>query len=230
MKTYIDIGYTFLINVSQSNSGSVSVYESINSLYEGTNGKYTRLTFKNDNEFCGECQINKGIIIVTDGALLCKKIDEKINDLHFRNNLLNQIIEERGSTTITKLYNYQAEIDRLTKVLEKTKIVLEKFNQNIKVKYSFFNNSSIWIRLVIKDGNDDEKKIEEAIKDLKYFEKIGLYNYDSAKENLEYNIRIQKQNYLDSTTLGHGVYVTPQLYGDETEHWKFLFKDNKCVQ
>lgn len=83
-------------------------------------------------------------------------------------------------------------------------------DDNLARAMSFFNNSSIFIRLV---NNDDAYK--EAVKEFKYFDQIGLYDYDSAWENLEYNTRIQPQNYLESLAGGHGNFVTPALYGDE---------------
>lgn len=100
------------------------------------------------------------------------------------------------------------------------------FIQNIKGAYSFINNSSIWIRLV--DNDCTAEKI--AINEFKYFNEIGLYDYDSAIENLDYNIRLQPQNYLDSKTQGHGVHVTPVLYGDEAESLNILRDNNLKIE
>jgi hypothetical protein len=87
--------------------------------------------------------------------------------------------------------------------------------ENLDRAFSFFNNSSIWIRLV--DINDKDE-LDNAREDFNYFESIGLYDYDSAWENLEYGLRIFCENYLKSTLDGHGNYVTPMLYGNETKY------------
>lgn len=122
---------------------------------------------------------------------------------------------------LQKMFEYYSSDKKMQELLTRHNKNLE---QHMQQQCSFFNNSSIWIRLV--DWKKSE--IDKAVEELEYFRSIGLYDYGSAKENLEYNIRLQKQNYLDSTTQGHGVYVTPQLYGDETEHWKILYEENKC--
>lgn len=108
------------------------------------------------------------------------------------------------------------------------------FIQNKKGAYSILNNSSIWIRMVDTDDSNAEKN---AKKEFEYFDKIGLYDYNSAKENLEYNIRLQKENYLDSSaqvlgvqnTQVHGVHVTPVLYGDECEFQQILEGNKKTL-
>lgn len=103
------------------------------------------------------------------------------------------------------------------------------FLQNINGAYSILNNSSIWIRLV--DVGDCEAEAN-AIAEFKYFKEIGLYDYKSAWENLEYNIRIQRENYLDSTTTQknfHGAFVTPVLYGDECEFQQILEGNKKTL-
>ena len=112
---------------------------------------------------------------------------------------------------------------------QKQKGIAKHYNQLLSFlnnKFSFFNNSSIWVRVV----NWDDDEIMTAQKELEYFRNIGLYDYDSAIENLDYNIRLQPENYLDSKTQGHGVYVTPVLYGDESEHRRILFEDNKPIE
>lgn len=115
------------------------------------------------------------------------------------------------------------EISRLRKLKETLKKYLYAYNTHLKGQFSFLNNSSIWIRIV--DWNDD--KVKSAKEELEKFIEIGLYKYGSAREVLAYNISIQSKNFLDSNSKGHGVYVTPELYGDESDHWKVLFDDNK---
>lgn len=115
-----------------------------------------------------------------------------------------------------------SELIRVTKLRGVVCNHQKNLEKHLQQQYSFFNNSSTWIRLV--DWKQSE--ISEAVKEMVYFGNIGLYDYGSAKENLEYNIRIQSHNYLDSTEGGHGEYVTPVLYGNEVDHWNILFKDN----
>lgn len=98
-------------------------------------------------------------------------------------------------------------------------------DDNLKRALSFFNNSSIFIRLVFID---DQDAVDKAVDEFEYFDRIGLYDYESAWENLEYNTRIQPQNYLESYAGGHGNFVTPMLYGDE-EYAKRILKDNNVT-
>ena len=99
-----------------------------------------------------------------------------------------------------------------------------KFFKHLHSQYSFLLNSSVWIRLV---ESKDSSAFKDAENEMAYFRTIGLYEYSSAAENLEYNIRIQSQNFLDSKIAGHAEYVTPMLYGNETSFYKVLKdKDN----
>jgi hypothetical protein len=103
----------------------------------------------------------------------------------------------------------------------KNKLALES---NLKQVFSFFNDSSIWIRLV---KNENEKN--RAIQEFTYFNRIGLYGYNSAWENLEYNTRHFSGNYLIPTTGGHGRFVTPLLFGNEIkalERMKGVFESD----
>lgn len=97
-------------------------------------------------------------------------------------------------------------------------------DENLERVFSFFNNSSIFLRLVDFDDDIAEKK---AIAEFKYFDNIGLYDYDSAWENLGYNLRIFQENYLESTLDGHGNFVTPLVYGDEVNALKILVHNSK---
>lgn len=87
-------------------------------------------------------------------------------------------------------------------------------DENLERVFSFFNNSSIFLRLVDFDNDKAEKR---AIAEFKYFDNIGLYDYNSAWENLEYNLRIFKENYLESNMDGHANFVTPVVYGNEVK-------------
>lgn len=106
--------------------------------------------------------------------------------------------------------------DETKKEKEKEKIKTHRNSMNIEKSLrqaiSFLNNSSIWVRIV--DRNDEDAyKAAEA--DFKQFKKWGLYDFGSAREYLNYNLRIQKENYLESAVDGHAHFVTPVLYGDE---------------
>lgn len=142
-----------------------------------------------------------------------------LNDSKFKNVQSKKIIEAE-----IEFWEDEKEVlkKKQTGIAEHYKQFLSFLNN----KFSFINNSSIWVRVV----NWDDDEIKTAQKELEYFRNIGLYDYDSAIENLDYNIRLQPQNYLDSKTLGHGVHVTPVLYGDEAEHRRILFEDNKPIE
>ena len=94
--------------------------------------------------------------------------------------------------------------------------------ENLERVFSFFNNSSIWIRLV---DIHDQDAYNRAVAEFNYFDSIGLFDYNSAWENLEYNTRVFCHNYLESTLEGHGNFVTPELYGDEEKALDIL-RDN----
>lgn len=95
-----------------------------------------------------------------------------------------------------------------------------RLNINLEKPFSFLNNSSIWMRLVDCGGD------AIAEKEFAYFREIGLYNYPSAQEYLEYNCRLQYHNYLDDKggdgSGGHGNYITPILYGNEVKAREIL--------
>lgn len=96
----------------------------------------------------------------------------------------------------------------------------EALKQNLEGAMSFFKDSSIFIRLV-----KDDDAYNEAVNEFNYFDQIGLYDYDSAWENLEYNTRIQPHNFLETSVGGHGNFVTPVLYGDENVAREVLVKN-----
>ena len=158
---------------------------------------------------------------------LRKWIEAERRYLENLNNLLkiyeNLPEDEKSKGLWPTYYNYiNCVIKRVRNLIGILQARIDKYDNNIKNVFSFFNNSSIWVRIVDRDNI----VIDEAQKELEYFEKIGLYQYGSAKENLDYNIRIQFQNYLNSSIGGHGNYVTPVLYGDEVWAKNFLKKNN----
>ena len=99
-------------------------------------------------------------------------------------------------------------------------------DDNLNRVFSFFNNSSIWVRLVdINDGI----AYKRAVAEFNYFNNLGLYDYPSALENLEYNTRVFSDNYLVSFLGGHGCYVNPVLYGNETGALKILANERNSL-
>ena len=86
--------------------------------------------------------------------------------------------------------------------------------ENLERVFSFYNNSSIWVRIIDYDENNKDE-YNRAVAEFTYFDHIGLYDYPSAWENLNYHLRIFSENYLVSSLGGHGSYVNPMLYGDE---------------
>jgi hypothetical protein len=92
---------------------------------------------------------------------------------------------------------------------QKTKRTLK---HNLEKPFSFLNNSSIWVRLV---DDKDQGENEAVIHEFDYFKEIGLYDYPTAKEYLDYNLRLQENNYLEDFGNNHGNHVTPLLYGNE---------------
>ena len=217
IKIYYDKDFSFFLK-SRENSGPIPVLDIMNCLYEKSGANYTKLNIADVNDL-----VQAPCIIVVMWSGIIKKIEDRKKNLNLRNKILDRI---KNTKTSNRLIAYEkalkAEIERIDKLLNKMFESLEKFDQNITGKYSFFNNSSIWIRLVFTDGIDENRKIDNAKKEIEYFKHIGLYDYGSAKENLEYNIRIQSHNYLESLETGHGNYVTPVLYGDENKAREIL--------
>ena len=81
----------------------------------------------------------------------------------------------------------------------------------------FSHNSSIWVRLV------DNQEEETANQEFAYFKEIGLYDYPTAKQFLEYHLRIQEVNRLeDFENTNNSSTFTPILYGDEVKARKIL--------
>jgi len=81
----------------------------------------------------------------------------------------------------------------------------------------FSHNSSIWVRLV------DNQEEETANQEFAYFKEIGLYDYPTAKQFLEYHLRIQEVNRLeDFENTNNSSTFTPILYGDEVQAKKIL--------
>ena len=100
---------------------------------------------------------------------------------------------------------------------------ITEFNKpSIEKKIKDENYSSIWFRWC---KNDSE--VNSALEDFAYFKSLHLYDYDSAKENFDYSIRLLNENHLFQVDGGggHYGYITPILHGDETKSRETLLKN-----
>ena len=138
--------------------------------------------------------------------------------------LVGGLLKAKGGTSVLKEYErlLLEKLQEYDKGIEKVGIYKETLDRRLKYDYSVFLNSSIWFRAITKLGDD-----AEAIKrEFDYFNKLGLYDYSSAKEYFDFNCRRNKNNYLKSSSVaGHGNFVTPILYGDELKSLEVLRKN-----
>lgn len=105
--------------------------------------------------------------------------------------------------------------EEISNYLSGNEFVFIKPQTPLKIKSSsFLKNPSIWIRM---EETDAEKGVEtqtDAQAEFDYFDKIGLYDWESSKVSLEYNKRIQKENKF-SPVSHYNNHFTPIMYGDE---------------
>lgn len=133
-------------------------------------------------------------------------------------------IFSKGSDVEEYLYDSKEDINKDNYRFLLIKLDVSTLDENAKILYkknlasffSFLNNSSIWVRVV---ENDDD--MNKAIAEFQEIAKMELNKYDSAKENFDFNCRIQLENMLVGD---HGHDVTPILYGNESEFYKKLFE------
>ena len=116
------------------------------------------------------------------------------------------------------------------KNIEKTKSKIE--NDAL----DFLLNSSIWIRFCDNgdwDGTASSSMSEDvksAKEEFDWFKNLGLYDFDAAKEFIEYQVRAQKENYLDPTINGgHSTHVSPMVYSNEVEFRDFFFGGESTI-
>ncbi len=227
--------------------------KTVNAIFQNKDNKkvlFNNLDVNASVDFCAnkvdESKIKKqdGYYVYEDnGALLAELMHYK-TDIHsskqfmdfvemlrkpaFENNELKDVGEMRFPL-ILKIYKsfFKDWEDALDCDEDKQKVSLHRNNKalkdNLNGVFSFFNNSSIWVRIV--DINDDEE-YNKAVDEINYFEHIGLYDYPSAKEILEYNTRIFSNNYLLSTMGGHGSHLVPTLCGNEIDSIKILCENS----
>lgn len=93
-------------------------------------------------------------------------------------------------------------------------------NNSKNIIYQHFNslifNSSIWIWFI--DMNGLKSDIDIIKKSIQF--NISNYSKSNAKEFIDYNLRLQNQNYLENSEKGHSFNVTPHIYSDELEKRK----------
>ena len=131
-------------------------------------------------------------------------------------------LEKEADVNNPKICNI-TDKDAVLKNIKSTKKKIENSNA-----FNFLKNSSIWMRLcdnvnwdgvVASDAEPDSVKM--ALEEFEWFKKLGLYEFNSAKEYLEYNLRAQKENYIAEIG-GHDKHVTPMIYSDETDYRDFF--------
>lgn len=110
------------------------------------------------------------------------------------------------------------------------RVPAEDADQLHKYKFphnSFLFDSSSWIRICTTGENDSAYKVANQ-----FFEKQSannVYAHPNAKENIEYNFRLQRENYLIHIGSGHGNFITPTLYHSETECAEAILSINTKV-
>ena len=130
-------------------------------------------------------------------------------------------------------------VSKICNDLDKESVVKNIKNTKEKIgnsnAFNFLKNSSIWLRLCENedwDGNEGSESQPEdvkiALEEFTWFLDLGLYDFKSAKEFIEYNVRAQRENYLEDIG-GHGTHVTPVIYSNECEYRDFFMGDNKKI-
>lgn len=134
--------------------------------------------------------------------------------------------EEAKKGDASKICNNQNEGSVIANIQE-TKEKIEKSDA-----FNFLKNSSIWMRLCDNkdwdgtfDSDSQPESVTRALKEFKWFnEKLHLYEFQAAREYIEYNVRLQNENYLDEFG-SHGSYITPTIYSDEASLRDFFIYD-----
>ena len=139
-------------------------------------------------------------------------------------NVLKVEANKEGNSKICNEQNKDAVISSI----ENTEKAIKKSDA-----FNFLKNSSIWMRLCDNedwDGDEDPssqpENVRRALEEFKWFKELGLYEFNAAKEYIEYNVRAQKENYIAEFG-GHGVHITPLLYGNEVKCRDFfIYNEN----
>lgn len=207
---YFDKDGGFLTNLVRGSQKGYEVKEWMKLLYQSADNRYLPKDEKVDTpQFPCIIVIHKSLFRrLEQGLDEHKKMMEKIQLLY------SKLSSSEQGEELWQTYNnfLHSEIERVTELRGVVGCHQKELERHLQQQCCFFNNSSIWIRLV----DWKQVEIDDAVNEMEYFNNIGLYNFESAKENWDYNIRIQIKNYLDSNAAGHGVHVTPILFGNET--------------
>lgn len=133
------------------------------------------------------------------------------------------VLENEADKNDSKIY-HGINKEEVKQNIQSTKKKIENSNA-----FNFLKNSSIWMRLCDNedwDGVDGSKSepdsVKMALEEFEWFIDLGLYEFNSAKEFLEYNVRAQQENYIAEDIGGHGPHVTPIIYSDETTYRDFF--------
>lgn len=103
--------------------------------------------------------------------------------------------------------------------------VVEELRQRIEHNLAFLKNTSIWVRTL-----DVSEALTDVENEFNWFKNLGLYDFDAAKEFIEYQVRAQKENYLDPTINGgHSTHVSPMVYSNEVNFRDFFFGGESTI-
>ncbi len=155
-----------------------------------------------------------------NNSLLLEILNEDNNRLILLK-LLNQAKEEKKLPLIIKL-NLSV-FKSLPAFVPGKEIAMRKLEHGLDFCFSFLKSSSIWIRIINVDDSFDMVKEE-----FNWLKSLRLYDFNSAMEFFEYNVRIQKENYLVESG-GHGAHITPMIYSDETEYRDFFIGEKSGI-
>lgn len=157
------------------------------------------------------------------------------DDSSCNNSLLLEILkEDNNRLKLLKLLNHAKEEKKLPMIIKLNLGVfkslpvsvpgkedaIRKLEHSLDFCFSFLKSSSIWIRIADVDDSFDLAKEE-----FNWFKSLLLYDFKSAMEFFDYNVRTQKDNYLEESG-GHGAYITPVIYSDEVEYRDSFIKEN----
>ena len=130
-------------------------------------------------------------------------------------------LEEEAKRSDSCIVKYPLDTER-----EKVQSNIASTKKRLMHNLNYLLNSSIWIRFC---DSDDSASIADAENEFSWFTKIHLYDYKPANEYLEYQLRIQQQNYLSDVVGAHGEHVIPTLYSNEVEFRDFFINNKRDV-
>lgn len=195
MKIFIDKRGVFSNYIVSGSATGFNVFDQkiLQSLYEADSQNpldLTKATNTANNLITNKTTVHEKaaelfpcIIIIKNRIEEWKKCERKYLRLLLKTKEIYNTIEEneRNSGLWPKYNGYiDSEIKRVENLIDILQYYVDKYDKNMKNLFGFFNNSSIWVRIV----NWDDEEINAAKKEFEYFENIGLYDYGSAKKVL----------------------------------------------